>query len=297
MLFDRKFGGIEPQYLFYTDGSFIRNSAGFGVYNIEVAHFFKLKSPCSIFVAELIALYFTCSVIEGYSSNLYIICTDSLSCLNAIKSTNFNFKIHYIIIMLRKLVYDLQRRGFIIKFVWVPAHYQIFGNEQADCLAKLGATRGIIYERNIFHSEYFAEIKQKSKSSWQIDWDCSDKGRWCHSICPVVDKKPWFKHLSTSRNFICLFSRLMSNHYISNSHLYRINIVDSNLCICGESYQDIDHIIFHCVHYTLPIKNLIDRFKSLGFSLPVSVRDILGCKSLVMMKILFRYFIEIGYAV
>lgn len=33
------------------------------------------------------------------------------------------------------------------KLVWVPSHSHIFGNEQADCLAKLGATRGIIYKR------------------------------------------------------------------------------------------------------------------------------------------------------
>lgn len=191
----------------------------------------------------------------------------------------------------------MHSRGFIIRFVWVPSHSHIFGNEQADCLAKLGATRGIIYKRDVAHSEYYTKFKNYALNSWQVDWDSSDKGRWCHSILPIVNKKPWFKNLSAGRNLICTFSRLISNHYTCNSHLYRINIIDSNLCDCGETYQDIDHIVFYCKNYILPRKKLINNFKNLDTVVPVSVRDILGIRSLPMIKILYDFFNDIRYVI
>jgi hypothetical protein len=133
--------------------------------------------------------------------------------------------------------------------------------------------------------------------SRQSCWNSSDKGRWCHSICPYVNNFPWFKHISASRNFICTFSRLISNHYICNSHLYRINIKDSNLCDCGEAYEDIDHIVFKCSRFILPRKKLIDIFKDLSRPIPESVRDILSRKYFPLLKPLFNFLNEISYFV
>lgn len=92
-----------------------------------------------------------------------------------------------------------------------------------------------------------------------------------------------------------MFSRLISNHYICNSHLYRINIIDSNLCDCGESYQDIDHIVFNCKKYILPRKIIIEKYKN--FKITTSVCDILGSRSLHMLKILYDFFKDICYVI
>lgn len=199
--------------------------------------------------------------------------------------------------MMKTLLFDLSSKGFIIKFVWVPAHCKIYGNEQADSLAKFGVHRGITYNRHVLPFEYYPKLKDKSLLDWQICWNSSDKGRWCHSICPKVSNYPWFKNISASRNFICSFSRLMSNHYICNSHLYRINIKDSNLCDCGESYEDIDHIVFQCRKFILPRKKLINNIVNLNHPIPISVRDILGTKCYPVLKILFEFLKEISYFV
>jgi hypothetical protein len=60
--------------------------------------------------------------------------------------------------MLKAILSDLYSQGFIIKFVWVPAHGNIYGNEQADSLAKLGVACGITYHRVIFASEYHSKL-------------------------------------------------------------------------------------------------------------------------------------------
>lgn len=297
LLFERKFEGVNRNQIYFTDGSFCENIAGFGVYNINLAHFFKLQSPCSIFIAELIALYFSCSLISECDPNLYIICSDSLSCLNALNSMHLNFKTHIIFLDLKNILYDLFCRGFLIKFVWVPAHCNIYGNEQADSLAKLGVHSGIIFNRKFHASEFFPKLNEYCLNNWQNVWDSSDKGRWCHSICPKVNKIAWFKNLSISRNMICTFSRIISNHYICNSHLYRINIKDSNLCDCGDFYEDIDHIVFVCHRFELPRKRFFCSLNLFNHSIPESVRDILGRKCLPIMKLLFEFLNEISYAV
>lgn len=297
ILFNRKFGGVSLEQFYFTDGSLIRDIAGFGVYTVSLAYFYKLKSPCSVFIAELVALYYACRLIKNCSPNLYVICSDSMSSLRALNSSNLNFKTHHFILMLKKILTDLYSEGFIIKFVWVPSHCNIYGNEQADILAKLGAIRGIIYDREICPSEYHPIFKKNSLNDWQNSWNESEFGRWCYSICPQVKHSPWFHNISASRNFICLFSRLMSNHYNCSSHLYRINVNDSNLCECGKSYEDIDHIVLQCSRFILPRKNLMDNISKLNHPIPVSVRDILAHRYLPILKLVYNFLKNISYCV
>lgn len=112
--------------------------------------------------------------------------------------------------------------------------------------------------------------------------DSSGKCRWYFT---------WFENLSVDS---CLmFSRPISDHYTSNSHLLRINIEESNLFDCGETYQDIDRIVFNCKHCILPREKLVENFKNLDFS----VRDILEIRSLSMIEILYIFFNDIRYII
>lgn len=216
-------------------------------------------------------------------------CSDSFSCLQTLNSSKFHFKTHHILLSIKGLLHNLYSKGYMIKFVWVPAHCNIYGNEQADLLAKLGVSCGIIFNRDIQHFEYFSNLKKYTLNNWQISWNTSDQGRYCYSICPKVKVYPWFRYFSVGRNFICTFSRLMSNHYICKCYLYRMNIIDSNICECNETYEDIDHIVFRCSRFNLPREQFFDRISSLGYDIPVSVRDILGNHNLPILKLLYQY--------
>lgn len=160
-----------------------------------------------------------------------------------------------------------------------------------------GFFRGIIYNCNIYYSEYFTNLKKYSMNDWQISWNTSDKGRYCYSICPKVKIFPWFRSLPVGRNFICSYSRLMSNHYICSHHLYRMNIKDSNICECNNSYEDIDHIVFECSRFDATKEKFLDKIISFSHDIPVSVRDILGNHSLPVTRISYKYLNEISYRV
>lgn len=279
---------VDENCLFYTDGSIINGKAGFGVYNSQITYYFNLKSPCSIFIAELTSLYFACLKIKDLIPQTYYVCSDSLSTILSLNNFVKNNS-HHLIWLIRNLLFELNNKGFIIKFIWVPAHCGIFGNEQADALAKLGASRGILYDRGINFREYFPLIRQQTLDDWQLSWDSSDLGRWCHSILPRVRKKNWFHHMNFNRSFIVLVSRLISNHYSLNSHLFRINIVDSNLCECSEGYEDIDHVILHCSRFTHNRNILFSKLLSINRSCDFSVRDALGSKDFVLIKLLIDF--------
>ena len=107
-------------------------------------------------------------------------------------------------------------------------------------------------------------------------WTNGDLGRWMHSIIPKVSTKPWFKGMNVGRDFIRVMSRIMSNHYTLNAHLHRIKLVDSNHCVCGEGYHDIEHVVWSCAENRVARSLLVDSLRARGRPPNVPVRDVLG---------------------
>lgn len=59
--------------------------------------------------------------------------------------------------------------GLIVKFVWIPAHYGVIGNEVADKIAKQAA-KGDQVDLNVSigKAEMKSMVKQKTRERWQI---------------------------------------------------------------------------------------------------------------------------------
>ncbi|XP_062561782.1 uncharacterized protein LOC134225599 [Armigeres subalbatus] len=164
----------------------------------------------------------------------------------------------YFLTNIREQMRVLVERSFKITFVWVPSHCSIYGNEKADSLAKVGAQEGEVYDRQFSSNEFFPLVRQRTLQSWQRNWTHNELGRWLFSIVPKVSGRAWFRGEDLSRGFIRVMSRLMSNHYSLNAHLYRINLVDSNLCRCGAGYDDIDHVVWFCSENDASRERLLD---------------------------------------
>jgi len=164
----------------------------------------------------------------------------------------------------------------MITLAWVPSHCSIPGNEKADELAKVGAVEGTLYDRVITFNEFFTIARQQALVNWQHTWDTGDLGRWLHSIIPKVSTKPWFRGLDISRDFIRVMSRLMSNHYGLNAHLFRIGLAEDNKCACGAGYHDIEHIVWSCKEYLPSRAQLYDSLRARGKQPGVPVRDVLA---------------------
>ncbi|XP_055643087.1 uncharacterized protein LOC129779558 [Toxorhynchites rutilus septentrionalis] len=277
-IFSAEYGKVRSDKMFFTVGSFINGSTGFGIFNENSSASFKLKDPCSVYVAELGAIYYALGIIETLPIDHYFIFSDSLSSIEAIRSMKVDKRSSYFLTRIRHLLSVLVEKLFKITLAWVPSHCSIPGNEKADSLAKVGASEGTLFEMQIAYNEFFHIPRQDTLVSWQRIWSEDEFGRWLHTIIPKVSSKAWFKGLNVGRDFIRVISRLMSNHYNLNAHLYRIGLAANNLCDCGDGYHDIEHIVWSCIRFLAARSQLSRALRAKGRQSDIPVRDILGSR-------------------
>ena len=111
-------------YFIYTDGSKDGDRVGCAAVAGQRVASLRLPSSSSIFTAEARAIVLAMKFLSSSKTKKAVICSDSLSCLQAIKKfNNRNPVILEIIELHRKLV----RRGMDIYFLWIPSHIGIFG--------------------------------------------------------------------------------------------------------------------------------------------------------------------------
>ena len=91
----------------------------------------RLPGQASIYTAELRAIQLALDLVNNSNKDKYVICVDSLSCLQAIEQQHID----------HPLVLDvLEKYSALINktvlFCWVPSHVGIRGHELADAAAK-----------------------------------------------------------------------------------------------------------------------------------------------------------------
>ena len=66
------------------------------------------------------------------------------------------------------------------------------------------------------------------------------------------NKKPWFHKLSNwDRGGIAMLNRIRADHYNLAASLHRKGITRSPKCECGNTPEDIDHMIWECEKYRI----------------------------------------------
>lgn len=63
-IFLSKYNHIKAENMFYTDGSLIEGSTGFGVFNTKVSAFHKLQNPATVYVAEQATIHYALGIIN-----------------------------------------------------------------------------------------------------------------------------------------------------------------------------------------------------------------------------------------
>jgi ribonuclease HI len=283
----------QKSHVIYTDGSMIDQRTGYGIHNNMDCQFeLRLQSPASVFTAEIMAIKTAFNYVSENPPGKYIILTDSLSSLMALESRKISCNTHPCILQCKQIYYDLQNSGHDITLSWVPAHVGILGNEIADEMAKNACLSENQSNDPPFPNDFKKLAKQQMKQNWKFKWENSDKGRYAHSIFPTVSTKPWFLEIAEERGFVTTFSRIITGHTSTKSHLNRFLIVDDPLCLCQINYETIDHLLWECPKYDRQAVVFELSLQNIGFGTPI--RDICAMKNWEALKIGYSFFKSCG---
>lgn len=157
--------------LIYTDGSKDdRGSCGSGIF-IKAPDFSRkltIKNPdfCSVFRSELIAIEEALNAIGSITSSANIwILSDSRSAIQHLSNWN-KAGDKTSVSILNKIKQLSNRRKIFIQ--WIPSHIGLFGNENADLLAKQGASDSTISTRPLTFPEICSRIRTTNRQLWNI---------------------------------------------------------------------------------------------------------------------------------
>ncbi|CAH0773412.1 unnamed protein product [Bemisia tabaci] len=273
-----------PNYIqYYTDGG---KSESYVTAVFTINNFFKLyklSNFASIFDAEAYAI--KRAIMHSLTNNHknIIICSDSQNVLKNL--LNQSSDLHPTINDIKSLLYHNQLNN--IWLLWIPSHVGIPGNERADSLTKLLPLANNINDE-LYYKQLIPHVKKQAYLEWNQEWiECSWKGQKLKSICPKINRKPWFDKLKWNRSEIKNLIRLRIGHGNFPSHLNRLNLKDSDLCDCG-LYGDLNHILFECqnlINRDILIQKLIEN----NYSPPFNVSYILHTPDPKIYKIIANF--------
>ncbi|KAJ3666828.1 hypothetical protein Zmor_002258 [Zophobas morio] len=226
----------------YTDASkSVTGVVGSAVVGPSVRRLLRLPSPASVFTGELYALLQACKIITTMSASKYCICTDSLASLSALRNI---YSTNPLIMQIFEVWTMLSNSGKTVRFIFVPSHTGISGNEEADRAAK-----------EAVESESAAEIllvpapdakslfKQAIIQKWQTDWTSTPTA--LQQIKPEVNG---ILPLPPDRRDQVVLTRLRLGH-TRLTHGYLLNRTSPATCQQCGCRQTVQHLICDCPHW------------------------------------------------
>lgn len=230
----------------YTDGSKhdYASSAAFYVHNRDISFMFHLQQ-CSIYKAELYAIFEALTWIEKSDVSKALIVSDSLSSLISIRkgsSSNYPVLLMEVISCLLRL-----HQRIDIQFLWVPSHLGIKGNERADSLAKQAFNLDNKVSIALELREVYSAIESFERDLWQYNWSLLKGTHSYIEIVPNVSYK--VKFTCEHRAKEVMLTRLRFNKTRLNGHLFKMKCHPTGLCDLCFDFVDPKHILFDCVFY------------------------------------------------
>jgi ribonuclease HI len=177
--------GFDASSIFFTDGSKSRAGTGFGVYySGGFEYCFRLREPSGVFTSEMSAIFVALIQIGARRPGRYLVVTDSMSSLKALKTRRVAPRTHSLVYEIKEACWWLTNNGYEIHMMWIPSHVGVRGNERADLLAGDAVENGIDIEWHapVRPSDFFRLSRVRLLECWQSGWDGSDMGRYAYSI-------------------------------------------------------------------------------------------------------------------
>ena len=265
--FITKFNEIRDEYSnyksIYTDGSKDGHAVAAAAVSDNDTYTFRLPDKSSIFSAELKAIWLALDHIQHDAYDRFIIFSDSLSCLQALRNELYGNPI--VCVLLEKLTRICETKR--ICFCWLPSHVGIKGNEKADKAAKSALTDEILPLR-VPHTDYRCLINSSIKSSWQLSWN-DDTYNKLRVIKPVLGE--WLPTMGATRHEEVVITRLRIGH-TRLTHSYLLNREEAPECIPCFTTLTVAHLFLHCVDVA-PIRDKyfkVTTMKELFDNIPIT---------------------------
>ena len=159
-----------------------------------------------------------------------------------------------------------------INLRWVKAHVGIRGNQLADKLAKEAAANESIKEnyKRISKNVILKELEDESVKKLQREWTNSTKGKITKDFFPDVKERVNMK-INLTQNF----TAMVTGHGKTNSYLHRFKIIKAPTCHCGNSDQNIDHLLFDCQLLNKERRNILKRSIQKTKDWPTNKRELI----------------------
>ena len=231
-------------------------------------------------VWELQALYMALQYVEGiFPKKTYVICTDSLSSLQAIGKNTIEHNIG------KQIIEILLPMKSHIQLMWVPSHQGISGNEAADQLA--GNATTLNNYTTVPHSadDIISEGRRSILARWQLEWQ---QQSWqLRKYRPTLGtyknshqkSRQWETALARLRLGVCVFT---------HQHFYSGNA--RTQCIPCNVPVTIQHLLIDCPAHEEERKIIREFFlRKTVFNLP----NILGIDAPITE--IMEYIFKIGY--
>jgi ribonuclease HI len=264
---------------FYTDGSRAEDRTGASFVFKKFSQSFRLSDFHSVYSAEVAAILAALQYIKNRSINKAIICSDSQSAIFALSSLHNSS--HPTIDKIRRILSSIP--NYQIKFLWIPGHTGIPGNDRADSAAKAS-----LYDppRNNIAcpaSDFLSTVHKKFKTYLQTQWN-ENPHFHLHAIKPNIAS--WATANQNTREKEIILARLRLGH-TNTTHLFLITQTPPPTCTRCHTRYTIQHMLIDCPRYATARQPLIRH--AAANRLPLTLPALLGDSNPDMIDLLFAF--------
>ena len=172
--------------------------------------------------------------------NMFIIYSDSLSCMKAIKYQKYE---HPLIQDILIKCHNLICNGKAVVFCWVHSHIGIEGNSLADAAAKEALNDDVLPVK-FPYSDLKPCILNEINNSWQSFWDEQSSNKLQRLQPTVGTKRPRIR----GRRRDVVIQRLRIGHtYLT--HCYLLKGEPPPECVPCQEPLTVEHILLRCVDF------------------------------------------------
>ena len=235
-----KYQGFEQ---IYTDGSKSETAVGAAalIPTKQSKKQQRLKPDASIYAAEATAIDMALDIAKKSQKKSFLILTDSLSCLQALKQTdNSDTRILRLRLKIDSLIAKKK-----ITLAWLPAHIGIDGNELADAAAKEALGLAEIQNKKLHFSDFRKKIREHVHSLWEKRW-AAQVGNKLHELKPKLQPR---KPNLLPRKDSVVFTRLKIGH-TKLTHNFLLAGEEIPECISCNCRLTVQHVLLDCSEFT-----------------------------------------------